>query len=71
VRVSFDGVLWLSHRSVKGTLVNNHELSNPDFHRFVVESRQFSPEFRSFRYIAFNASYTFAEPFQVCDIRII
>jgi len=71
VRVSFDGVLWISHRSLKGTLVDNDESSTPNFHRLVVQSRQFSPELRSFRYIAFNATYAFAEPFQVCDIRTV
>jgi hypothetical protein len=71
VRISFDGVWWISHQSLKGTFLHDDNMSATEFHRLVVQSRQFSPELQSFRYIAFNATYAFAESFQICDIQII
>jgi len=71
VRVSFDGVWWISHRSLREIYTKTTSGCAPSSPKFIFDSRRFSPELRSFRYIAFNATYAFTEAFQVCDIGIM
>jgi hypothetical protein len=71
VRVSFDGVWWISHRSFRELITKFSGGFAASFRKLVFDSRRLSPELQSFRYIAFNATYTFAEPFQVCFIRLL
>lgn len=71
LRVSFDGILWLSYPSSQSMYIKDDGSSTPSLQRFVLESKNFSPEFRTFRYIAFNATYDFTESFQICDVRTI
>lgn len=71
LRISFDGILWLSHPLSQSMYIKDKTLSTPDFQRMIIESKQFSPELQTFRYIAFNATYDFTESFQICDVRII
>jgi len=71
VRVSFDGVWWISHRSLESSFITVSGTATTNFHRLVFDSKQFPLEFQSFRYIAFDAIYAFAEAFQVCDVQII
>ena len=71
LRVSFDGLLWFSHPSSQSMYVKDNTLSSPDFQRLILKSTSFSPELRTFRYLAFNATYAFPESFQICDVRII
>jgi hypothetical protein len=68
MRISFDGVQWISHRLRKGITTN--AVSAEGFHRVIIDSREFPPEFQTFRYIKFNSTNAFSEAFQVCDVRI-
>jgi hypothetical protein len=71
VRISFDGVWWISDQLFKSRFININGTSTTNFHRLVFDSKQFPLELQSFRYITFNATYAFAEAFQVCDVQII
>ncbi|CAF1621386.1 unnamed protein product [Rotaria magnacalcarata] len=71
MRVSFDGIWWISHRSFKHFFMNGNRMPTTNFQRFVIDSRQFPSELQSFRYVVFNATQASNEPFQVCDAQII
>ncbi|CAF1072869.1 unnamed protein product [Rotaria sp. Silwood1] len=71
IRISFDGIRWISHQSLKGISIIVNRKSTAKFQRLVIDSRQFSPELQSFRYVVFNATYALDEAFQVCDVQII
>lgn len=71
MQISFDGVRWLSDLSVKSILSNINQTLIENHQRFVIDSRNFSFELQSFRYISFNATYDVEEPFQICDVEII
>jgi hypothetical protein len=71
VRVSFDGIYWISHRSLREIYTKATGGFTRSFPKLIFDSRRFTPELQSFRYIVFNATYAFAETFQVCDIRIM
>ncbi|CAF1310968.1 unnamed protein product [Rotaria sordida] len=64
IRISFDGMWWISHQSLKDTVIDVNQNSTAKFQRLVIDSRQFSPELQSFRYIAFNATHALNETFQ-------
>jgi len=71
IRISFDGIWWISYRLSKGISIDNNEVSTKTYYRLIIDSRQFPSEFQTFRYIAFNSTDSFYETFKICDIRII
>ncbi|CAF0720185.1 unnamed protein product [Adineta steineri] len=71
MRLSFDGISWISYRSRKGILTSTGSVTAGGSHRLIIDSRQFPSELQSFRYISFNATHDFDEVFQVCDVQII
>ncbi|CAF2597816.1 unnamed protein product [Rotaria sp. Silwood2] len=71
MRISFDGMWWLSHESLKGITTDINRKPIAKFKRLVIDSRQFPPELQSFRYVAFNATHALDEAFQVCDVQRI
>lgn len=68
--VSFDGVFWISHPSLRTSSIETIQLSSMNLIRLLIKSRDFLSELQSFRYIAFNATADFDEAFQVCDMQI-
>ena len=71
VRVSFDGVVWLSHPSLQGRKGGNAQPSTEQLLSIVVDASRFSREFRSFRYISFLVAHPSSEIFRVCDVRLV
>jgi len=71
MRVSFDGVFWISHQSLQINSINSIQLASMSLFRLSINSKEFLPELQSFRYIAFNATVNFNEAFQVCDIQLL
>jgi hypothetical protein len=73
LNLSFDGLWWITYRSLNGITIRNQNLtSNIQQYKIVFNSTEFNVGFRSFRYIAFNA--TKLSPWgelQVCDVQTI
>ncbi|CAF1000345.1 unnamed protein product [Adineta steineri] len=73
MNLSFDGLLWTTYPSKKGiTIRSQNSTSNKEQYKIIFNSSQFNLGFRSFRYVAFNASkISYLEELQVCDVKII
>ena len=71
VRVSFDGVVWLSHPSLQSRNGGNAQPSTEQLLNVVMDGSRFSREFRSFRYISFLVAHPSSEIFRVCDVRLV
>lgn len=71
MRVSFDGVFWISHQSLQTRSIDSIQLPSLNLNRVVIDSSRFLNELQSFRYIAFNATLDLNESFQVCDVQIL
>ncbi|CAF4221374.1 unnamed protein product, partial [Adineta steineri] len=73
MNLSFDGLLWIKYPSKKGiTIRSQNSTSNKEQYKIIFNSTQFNLGFRSFRYVAFNASrISYLEELQVCDVKII
>ncbi|UJR38149.1 hypothetical protein I4U23_030827 [Adineta vaga] len=71
IRLSFDGQWWISYPfAIQKNSKTNNAIIRGTLRRLIIDSRQFPPELRSFRYIAFNATTHFHENFSVCDVKI-
>ncbi len=71
VRVSFDGLRWLSYQSKNGIYRKQNRTLEEHLHTYLFNSNEFNPGFRSFRYISFKAIEEWDYHFQVCEIEII
>ncbi len=71
VRISFDGLRWLSYRSKNGIYSKRNRTLEEYLHTFLFNSNEFNLGYRSFRYISFNAIEDWDHHFQVCEIEII
>jgi hypothetical protein len=71
MRISFDGVWWISYRSLKGIFIKMNGTSQEGLHSTLFDSIQFTPGFQSFRYISFKTINTSDQRFQVCEIKIV
>ena len=71
VRVSFDGLFWVSYRSTNGVYRRKNRTLEGDRYAYLFDSNEFNIGFRSFRYISFNALKNFDVQFQVCEIEIV
>ncbi|CAF1320607.1 unnamed protein product [Adineta steineri] len=73
MNLSFDGLWWIIYPSKKGiTIRSQNSASKKQQYMIIFNSTQFNLGFRSFRYVAFNASrISYLEEFQVCDVKII
>ena len=71
VRVSFDGVVWLSHPSLQDLEHGKAQPSDEQLLNNVIDASRFPREFRSFRYISFLVTHPSSEIFRVCDIRLV
>ncbi len=71
VRISFDGLRWLSYRSKNGIYRKKNRTLEEYLHTFLFNSNEFNLGYRSFRYISFNAIEDWDHLFQVCEIEII
>jgi hypothetical protein len=71
VRISFDGLRWLSYQSKNGIYRKNNRIFEEFLHTFLFNSDEFNLGYRSFRYISFNAIEDWDHHFRVCEIEII
>lgn len=71
MRLSFDGVHWMSYRSFRGIYQTGVNLLSANAYRLLIDSRQFPSQLHSFRYLAFNATEDVDETFQICNIEVI
>jgi hypothetical protein len=71
MRLSFDGVQWISYRSFKGIYQTVADLFSGSSYRLLIDSRQFPAPLHSFRYMAFNATEDSDESFQVCSVEVM
>ncbi|CAF4477840.1 unnamed protein product [Rotaria sp. Silwood2] len=73
INLSFDGLWWITYRSIKGITIKNHNsILNEQQYVIIFNSTEFNAGFRSFRFIAFNSSkISSLGEFQVCDVKII
>ncbi|CAF4388663.1 unnamed protein product, partial [Adineta steineri] len=57
MNLSFDGLWWITYPSKNGiTIRSQNSTSNKQQYKIIFNSSQFNLGFRSFRYVAFNAS---------------
>lgn len=70
VRISFDGLRWISYQSSDGIYRKTMQKSEEDRLSFLFNSTEFSIGFQSFRYISFRAMKQWNDLFQVCEIEI-
>ena len=71
MQISFDGVWWISHQLLRSTFIEIRRTPSRNFHRIVIDAKQFSLGLQSFRYVSFNATRNLTDAFQVCDIQLI
>ncbi|CAF1016228.1 unnamed protein product [Adineta steineri] len=73
MNLSVDGLWWITYPSMNGiTIRSQNSTLNKQQYMIIFNSSQFNLGFRSFRYVAFNASrISYLEEFQVCDVKII
>jgi len=71
VSISFDGLQWISYRSLNGIYTKRNYESKQYLHSYLFDSSKFNPGFRSFRYISFKAIEDSGDHFEVCEIQTI
>lgn len=71
VRISLDGLRWMSYRSVNGIFTKKNRTLEQHVHTYLFNSGQFNPGFQSFRYISFRAIENSDHRFQICEIQSI
>ena len=71
VHISFDGLFWVSYRSMNGIYKRENATSNDHRSVLLFDSSEFNIGFRSFRYISFKALKHWDEKFQVCEINMV
>jgi hypothetical protein len=71
IRISFDGIWWISYRSLKGIFIKTNNTSQEGLHSVLFDSSQFTLGFQSFRYISFKTTNNSDQRFQVCEIQIV
>jgi hypothetical protein len=71
MRISFDGVWWISYRSLKGIFIKTDGTSQEGLQSILFDSIQFTLGFQSFRYISFKTINSSDQRFQVCEIKIV
>jgi hypothetical protein len=71
MRISFDGVWWISYRSLKGIFIKTNGTSQEGLQSILFDSIQFTLGFQSFRYISFKTTNSSDQRFQVCEIKIV
>jgi hypothetical protein len=71
MRISFDGVWWISYRSLKGIFIKTNGTSQEGLQSILFDSIQFTLGFQSFRYISFKTINSSDQRFQVCEIKIV
>jgi hypothetical protein len=71
IRISFDGLRWLSYRSLNGIFTKKNRTLEQHVHTYLFISGQFNPGFQSFRYISFRALNDSDHRFQICEIQRI
>jgi hypothetical protein len=72
VSVSFDGLWWISYRSLKGIYTKTtNKTTEKQLFTILFSSDEFTLGFQSFRYIAFKAVDNFDHRFQVCELEIV
>jgi hypothetical protein len=71
VRISFDGLRWLSYRSKNGIYRKTNRIFEEFLNTFLFNSSEFNLGYGSFRYISFNAIEDCDHHFRVCEIEII
>jgi hypothetical protein len=69
LKISLDGRWWIAYRSHDGISIS-HLQSTAD-HMLTINASQFNHGFRSFRYLAFNATSSIAEELKVCDVQLL
>ena len=73
LNLSYDGLQWITYRSLKGISSTRHAyFFTEEKHSLKFNAAQFTTGFRSFRYIAFNASQvSLMSELKVCDVTIV
>ena len=71
MKISFDGLYWMSYRSTNGIYRRKMRKLDEDRHTFLFNSSEFSIGFQSFRYLSFRALKELDDLFQVCEIEIL
>ena len=71
VRVSLDGLRWLSYRSKAGIYEKKDRTFEEHLHTYLFVSSEFNPGYQSFRYLSFHAKQNWDHHFRVCEIEMI
>ena len=72
MRVSLNGIWWISYRSMKGIFIkSNHDLNKYQY-IIIFNSTQFTVGFKTFRYVMFNTtSSSLNRTFKVCEVKLL
>lgn len=71
VGISFDGVHWISYRTLQGRFIKENRSSEDYLHTYLFDAAQFPSGFNSFRYLRFQAIEASDHRFQICEIQKI